>query len=182
MNRHELKHLIVLILCFVLIGRLTYQIQQSKHAKYFAKKEMVKTNTIYHIDADPMLDTIVAVGLQIYQIDNIKIGIRYTSDHKPIKAGKYQIDAYTVNEGDCYVITLIETDRKKSIELIAHELTHVRQIYDKRIIVDGEDIIWKGKHIKPIPEYMERPWEIEAFQYEVDLAQRIENALYQYEN
>lgn len=182
MNRHELKHLIVLILCFVLIGRLTYQIQQSKHAKYFAKNEMVKTNTIYNIDADPMLDTTVAVGLQIYQIDNIHIGIRYTSDHKPIKAGNYQLEAYTVNEGNLYLITLIETDRKKSIELIAHELTHVRQLYDKRIIVDGDDIIWKGKLINPMPEYMKRPWEIEAFQYELDLAQRIENALYENEN
>lgn len=181
MNRHDLKHLIVLILCFVLIGRLTYVIQQSKHAKYFDRKELVRTNTIYHIDADPMLDTILAVGLHIYQIDNIKIGIRYTTDHKSITSGKYKIDAYTVNQGDCYIITMIETDRKTSIELIAHELTHVRQIYDKRIIVDGEDIIWKGKYINPMPEYMERPWEIEAFQYELDLAQRIENELYEYE-
>ncbi len=181
MNRHDLKHLVVLILCFVLIGRLTYQIQQSKHAKYFEKKELVTTNTIYNLDADPMLDTILAVGLKIYQIDNIQIGIRYTTNRKAIISGEYHIDAYTVNEGNCYIITIIETDRKNSIRLIAHELTHVKQLYDKRVIVNNDQVIWEGEEINPIPEYMERPWEIEAFQYELDLIQKIENELYQYE-
>ena len=84
-------------------------------------------------------------------------------------------------EGDTNREFEIEVDRKLGTlamaSTIAHELVHVKQ-YARREI-DGYNMAWKKQ---PVPEgtpYAELPWEIEAYQMEKDLLQKmVDNDLF----
>ncbi|MGY5842316.1 hypothetical protein ACXHQK_22520 [Vibrio chemaguriensis] len=48
-------------------------------------------------------------------------------------------------------------------EILAHELCHVFQMVSGSLVIDGENIIWKGSLYRPAEiKHNKRPWEQEA--------------------
>lgn len=129
------------------------------------KQQQITTpNTIYNIERNKELTKYLAVALNAYEIKNITIVIRYLTPEEfiylstPLGVTK----AITQYKEGVYCISLVPTSPEESIRLIAHEIVHVKQLYDKRIIYTDTSFIWKGKQLNEIPIYDERPWEIEA--------------------
>ena len=58
------------------------------------------------------------------------------------------------------------------ISTICHEMVHVKQYYrrEMRVVGNNELIMWKTKAIKDGVDYMDLPWEKEAFKKECKLA------------
>ena len=52
---------------------------------------------------------------------------------------------------------------KRKMEIIAHELTHVKQFARRELISKKNTDFWNGKEIDPDLEYWLQPWEVEAF-------------------
>jgi len=60
---------------------------------------------------------------------------------------------------------------RRILETVAHEMVHAKQFAKGELVelVKSQATRWHGKSIKKIPEYWERPWEIEAHGRETGL-------------
>lgn len=56
------------------------------------------------------------------------------------------------------------TKNKDMLETLVHEMTHVKQMVEGRLIVIGDYVLWEGKtiHKSELPSYKDQPWEHEA--------------------
>jgi hypothetical protein len=169
----KLKETLVAILLVVMTSIIILD-------KVIAPKEITTPNTIYNIEKDKELTKYVAVALNAYQIKGITLVIRYLSLEEQIYLSTATgfTSAVTQYKEGVYCISLIPTTPENSIRLIGHEIVHVKQLYDKRIIYSDTSFIWNGKElIKEIPPYKERPWEIEALTKEDSLSEIIKEHL-----
>jgi len=147
----------------------------------FNKIEFVEGNNVLNRELPKYMDTIVLAGLRELDIEN-KIVVL-----KPIqvkKVGDIELEAYIVEQGSIYIIFIKELSKSKSISTIAHELIHLQQYIDDRILIEGDTLIWDFNTIyskSNLPEYMERPWEIEAYKISNTLENKIETTLYEKE-
>lgn len=135
-------------------------------------KKITTPNTIYNIENNKELTKYLAVALNAYKIKGITIVIRYLTPEEInyLSSPTLFTSAVTQYKEGVYCISLIPTTEENSIRIIAHEIVHVKQLYDKRIIYNDTTFIWKGKKLNSIPPYKERPWEIEAMTKEDSLA------------
>lgn len=142
-------------------------------------KEITTPNIIYNVERNKELTKYLAVALNAYQIKNITIVIRYLSAEEFIFLSTPTgfTSAVTQYKDGVYCISLIPTSKENSIRLIAHEIVHVKQLYDKRIVYTDTSFAWKGKQLKEIPPYNERPWEIEAIIKEDSLTKIINDEI-----
>ena len=149
------------------------QIKEEKHSKNTIDMSL---NTTHDIGADKTLDTILHVALKYYDLKGLDVGIRYiNSKNTPIKEQK-NLNGYTNSDGNNYLITIISTTKKNSIRIIAHEVTHIKQLYNKEIVLTKDKFLWMNKEMNEIP-YDKRPWEIEAFKNEPIIEEYILNNL-----
>jgi hypothetical protein len=60
---------------------------------------------------------------------------------------------------------------RRVLETVAHEMTHISQFASGRWIemYKSKQTKWEGKLLKKVPDYWDRPWEIEAHGREVGL-------------
>lgn len=144
-------------------------------------KVITTPNLIYNAEKNENLKTYLAVALNAYGIRDIKIGIRYLTPKEQVLLSSpfaYTRAITQLNNG-IYVISLIPTSEDETIRLIAHEIVHVKQLYDKRIVYNDTAFYWKGKNIiNNIPPYKQRPWEIEALHKEDSIAEVIKDVIY----
>lgn len=170
----KLKETLVAILVVVMITIIIID-------KVIAPKEITTPNTIYNIEKNKELTNYVAVALNAYQIKGITLVIRYLSPEEQIFLSSPTgfTSAITQYKEGVYCISLINTTEENSIRLIGHEIVHVKQLYDKRIIYNDTSFIWNGKELfNEIPPYKERPWEIEALTKEDSLSEVIKEVIY----
>jgi len=55
-------------------------------------------------------------------------------------------------------------DLAKMGSTIAHEMVHVKQIASGKLKAGSRSIMWNGRKYRPSTPYLNRPWEVEAFQ------------------
>lgn len=170
----KLKETLIAILVVIMITIIFID-------KVIEPKVITTPNTIYNVEKNKELTNIVAVALNTYQIKEITIIIRYLTLQEQINLATPTgfTSAITQYQKGVYCISLIETSEENTIRLIGHEIVHVKQLYDKRIIYNDTSFIWNGKElINEIPPYKERPWEIEAITKEDSLSKVIKEVIY----
>jgi hypothetical protein len=70
----------------------------------------------------------------------------------------------TYDYGIVYLIKINGKQTMKEIGLtLAHELVHVKQMIRGQLKTTKNSILWVGKPYKKNMEYLEMPWEVEAF-------------------
>ena len=70
-------------------------------------------------------------------------------------------------------------DRDESIEVLCHEVIHMQQYSSGDLVYDNNFIIWKGNKMElNSKEYMDRPWEKDAFDRQSQLIRSVESVLY----
>jgi len=63
---------------------------------------------------------------------------------------------------------------EKLIEVVAHEMVHVKQIAKGQLKYVGKKMFWKGKRVYPKKmSYYDHPWEIEAWKMQRYLETRV---------
>lgn len=191
MNRNKTVMIIVLIM-IILVSIINIII---KNQPFDVPVDMKSTNYIYNDTKTNRiyLDTVLIVGLRELNINNVKVIVRDISyeDTKILKGyelkglilnqdNEYLVlntDKKELNADNEYLILIKNTDREESIEILSHELIHLKQIYDKRLIIK-DIIIWDDKIYSPTLPYPDRPWENEAFSQSGNLEKRINEKLY----
>lgn len=171
---------LVLIIMLIVSALILFFLKEPKEIKineHFFKKVDIKTeNTIVNNTDRKYLDTIVAIGLKKLNIKNTHVIIKNNPNRK-FEQG-YDLNGYVRNKGRQYYIFIIDTTREVSIGILAHELIHYKQYYDKRLSLIGNTIIWEKKKYPNNLAYALRPWEPEAYNKGSVLEQEIKKELY----
>lgn len=178
MANMKTKHWVI-ILVLVLLGLIIYLANRPE--RQFENYEFSGNNLVFNLHEKTYLDTIVHVGLDKMELQGALVIIRPQTKPKEID-GKYETEAYIVTNGQQYVIWIKPNlDRAKAINVLAHELIHLKQYATGQLwVVGGKTIMWQGEIIPDITqiEYSERPWEIQAFQQGAYLSKDIKAVLW----
>jgi len=145
----------------------------------FNKIEFTEGNRILNRTTPEYMDTIVLAGLSELNIKNRIVVLKHM-DPKDM-GDDLELKAYIVEIGETYVINITDMPRSRAIRVIAHELIHLEQYLEDRILITKDGLTWDNVsqyNINRLPEYNNRPWEMEAFRGEINLANKIKEKLY----
>lgn len=171
---------IILALVVLLVLLIVYN---SKPVNY----EIVDLPTDNFIDnqsSKTHLDTVVAIGMEELGISGCSIRIRDMNDqlrNNPGVSG-LELGAAIFGSGKSYLIYVDPSiDKREIITVMSHELIHLRQYFSEDLIVINGSagiVKWKGEEMNVLNlEYNLRPWEIEAFAEQRNLAKNIKGIL-----
>jgi predicted metallopeptidase len=126
----------------------------------------------------PYYTDIVNLGLNELNIKNSYIRI-VNSDSTEFIGDNWELKAKVNGKGYFYVITIYNLSKKESIEVLSHELIHVKQLYSGVLRVHNDYVYFRGRiwRLHNIPPYSYRPWENEAYKISVFLENHITNLL-----
>lgn len=165
---------------FLILG-LILALYLSTKPRYFNTYEFSKDNYVTNRASRDYLDTIVQVGLDELGIARNSVMIKDQPESKNLGNG-YETLAYIVFSNDQSIIYVHRSiGRYKAIEVLSHELIHLEQYHQKRLVIlDSVYAEWEGLRVEPkkIP-YSLRPWEIEAFENSMELETKIKKHLYE---
>jgi hypothetical protein len=87
----------------------------------------------------------------------------------PIKIGAYGLAYYPERENQKRYRVDVDVRQSKSkfFKTLLHELVHVEQYYNAKLVMGEKEALWKGRLYKledhnNLKEYENQPWEIEA--------------------
>jgi len=174
---------VTLVILAILIG-IAIGIYQSnkKENIYFNKIELTKNNYVRNGTELRYIDTVASVGLDILDIKLVTLYI------KPLSVIDCDVNlvlkAHIVagdNQGlfKQYLIEIDKSNKREIISIISHELIHLKQYNSNELKMSEEYLIWKNDTlVDNIPEYFDRPWEIEAEKEGKILEKKIRAILY----
>lgn len=168
--------ILVVVLLFLLVKRAA-----KEEKKTFKKITIEQTNKIQNLTSAPYLDTIIAVGLKNLKIENVTVLIfKLNKEQISSSDNSYDFRAHIRGVGNFYYIWIDNMSRSEYISVLSHELIHLRQYHERRLIYDDDGFInWQGKKYELSKiEYKDREWENEAFRKEVALKQMMLLDLY----
>lgn len=146
--------------------------------KPFKKIIFDKENLIQNVTTMRYLDTVVYTGLKILNIKHVNV-IILPIKNKPDLGSDIEAKAYIVYYMDRYYVFIDEMGKEESIDVLSHELIHLQQYHNKTLIINSQIAIWKNKpYIVKDVLYNDRPWEIDAFQKQNELRNKINNTIY----
>ncbi len=176
------KNTIITILIVLALIGLFFLLQYTNRTQYYNKVTLSGDNYIFNLGEDKYVDTIVSVGLKELDVKGCSVTIEEMP--QKIKDLFYQqnqmnLEATVFGENDMYDILTSNLNRSSAILVISHELIHLKQYRTGRLnyVDDGfvtfDDKVYK---VTDIP-YNNRPWEVEAFNQQHDLARKVEKVL-----
>lgn len=146
-------------------------------------KDIIKSNIVYNYSDHKNIDNIIYIGLDYLNLDSINVSVFNIPEM--FKVVENNNDYYVVrgfiieNCNNSYIIYLNNyIDRDGIILTIAHELIHLKQYNNDRLIITEYN---NGVYFDNIfyftdfLEYKKRPWEIEAFKEQDSLYNHILN-------
>ena len=144
----------------------------------FNKIEFKDNNQVYNKTERQFLDTIVLTGMNALHIKNTSVLVAPLD--RTETENDIELKGYIVPTDGGYIIFIKDTDRLESIEIISHELIHLNQLSSGNLKNNKYTVEFLGiKYTKEnMPEYMNRPWEQEAFLLQHDLNSKIIKRLY----
>lgn len=171
------KELIVLvIIIFITITLIVIR----KGDKPFKKVDIQTSNHITNLTAKPYVDTILVAGIKELGIENTFIVVKTLENtEKEFADIVYDLKGHIVNSGNQYIIYVIDTNKDNTIEILSHELIHMKQFYTKELEIKKINVVWRNKIYDGINiPYDQRPWELDASSREDSLKEKMQEFLY----
>lgn len=168
----------LMIFILILLGIAIYY---STKEKYFNPYEFSKENFVTNRARGNYLDTIVHAGIDVLGIKNHTILLQNQASNKDLGDG-YETQAYIITVGNQSAIFIDKNiSRSIAIETLSHELIHLKQYIDGRLkLLETTYVEWEGEKINVLDlPYDKRPWEIEAFDKQRELENKIKQKLYE---
>lgn len=144
----------------------------------FNSVELSSKNLITNNKLPEYYDTILSVGLDQAGIENQHIIINPLSD-----GAKNQFDgelrAHIRFYNGSFYLFIEELDRDLAIQVISHEIIHMKQYISGDLSYDNSVLVWKGEIFDLTNiEYSKREWESEAFSSENQVADPVYKILW----
>lgn len=174
MKKIKLKWVIIFI---VVVGIIIFLLTRIKE-KPFNQIELDKQNVITNNTEVAYYDTILHVGLNELNIDSTYLIVK---DFAGGAMGEFDLKAYILGNDFQYMVYMKKSSRSSAIEFLSHELIHLKQFNDDRLIkVDNIHMVWEGETLDAMAiPYKLRPWEKEAFEKSRELENKIRKKLYE---
>ncbi len=174
------KSVIVALGIIIAIVLLILLIVYSSKPVNYAVVDLPTDNFIDNQSSKPHLDTVVAIGMEELGISGCSVRIRDMNEqlrNNPGASG-LELGATIFGSGNSYLIYVDPSiDKREVITVMSHELIHLRQYFSEDLmIINGSAGIvkWKGEEMNVLNlEYNLRPWEVEAFAEQRNLAKDI---------
>lgn len=176
------KTLIILLSSLLVLGTVSFLVfnVSTKEEKYFNKVELSDNNFITNSDGIAFYDTIISVGLDEAGITGANVVVSELTSGAKEQFTSGELKAHVRYFNGAFYLFLDKYDRREAIEIISHEIVHMRQYLDGTFKYDDGKITWNGQpYLLEDITYDDRPWETEAFQMEGQLASQISKVLYQ---
>ena len=170
-----MKKILIIVIIALLSAFFVYKMVTYKE-KPFAKISLTSNNTIYNITDKKYLDTIVNLALDRVKVKGTIVVIKPLSNlmkNALIKDDR-KLVAHVIGNNNSYVIFIDSNNNRNTfIEVLSHECWHVKQYQTKRLIANlkepGVVLFNKVKYNTSNTPYIERPWEVEAFEKQSDI-------------
>lgn len=176
-----LKKFIAIVLFVLLCVFLVIQlIKENERTSKFKKVLLTNDNKIINRTDKTYLDTILNVGLRKLKIKDINIIIYPLSKNaKHVLGNDLELKAYVVNNNKQYIIWIDNMSRVETIGTLAHEMIHIRQYYDDKLVVHEDAVFWLDEpYDLNKMDYRTRPWEIDAFEKQEKFRQELMKDLF----
>ena len=172
---------IVIVFFALFISLVIFNMIKNQKETYFKQIQLDTTNMVFNNTEKKYLDTIVNVGLSQLNLENIVVTIfPLTEGAKSNFSPSGELKAHIREQDGYYYIWIDDLNRYESVEVITHELIHLKQYHDKRLFLEGNLPVWLGEAypIETTP-YENRPWETEAFSEGKELKNKVESILFE---
>lgn len=122
-------------------------------------------------------EDIVHIGLNELGIENTYVNIIKAEPHQTDP--DLEIQAAIRYNGSQYLIIIYNVMKFEAVEILAHELIHLKQYHTGELVDNGVVVIHKGAVYtrESMPPYPYRTWEIEAFTEQKELKDKIEEIM-----
>lgn len=146
--------------------------------KFYNEIQLSHSNKVANYTEMKFIDTALSVALDKKDIRNQTIVVNKLSQETKDNFGG-NLEAMVVHSNSVFYIFTDEVSHKEAINMLSHEVIHIKQYLDKRLIVIDKQVIWENEHLnhEMIP-YEYRPWEIEAFDEQSELSEQVSQELY----
>lgn len=164
----------------VFVVLVIFNMIKNQKETYFKQIQLDTTNVVFNNTEKKFLDTIVNVGLTQLNLEDIVVTIfPLTEGAKSNFSTTGELKAHIREQDGYYYIWIDDLSRYESVEVITHELIHLKQYHDKRLLLEGNLPVWldEAYPIETTP-YENRPWEIEAFSDGKELKNKVETILF----
>lgn len=173
------KKIGISIITILIIGVVVFF--STKKEQTFKVVNIPFNNVLIHNETNkPYIDTIVQLGLRKLEIDSCLIVVKNLQSQS--SSDDRDVYGKLIEHEGTYVLYLKDLNRIQSIEVISHELIHLKQYHEKRLIVKNDSIQWdsfkNSTSTWMMINYNNRPWEIESFQKQDSLINYLTNILY----
>jgi hypothetical protein len=161
------KNLIKIVLAVLVVSAIIFFVTKTKaEDRPFNLVELTSNNLITNNKLPEFYDTILSVGLDQAGIKDQHIIINHLSD-----GAKNQFDgelrAHIRFYNGSFYLFIDELDRDLAIQVISHEIIHIKQYISGDLSYENSVLVWKGDVIDLTNvEYSRREWENEAFSLE----------------
>lgn len=107
----------------------------------------------------------VEQGISELGLTGVNVRVMPIADKMKEKYQGGSLKGYVEGAGGYYTIYLGEISNVKILEVVAHELIHVKQLHTKQLIkLEGQKIIYLNKEFHTAKlGYHARPWETDAY-------------------
>lgn len=176
MNKSTKNTILVVTIVVVIV---TLLIMANNKSSYFNKIELPNDNEVYNRTNQSYMDTIILVGLSELRIEGVAVLIQPFSS-PPIGPEGMELNAFIRRYSHTkYLIEIGEFGRSDVMNILSHELLHLHQYYTHRLYINSTSVRWYDKvYTDDIPDYLDRPWEIEAEGLGRILNQKMKKKLY----
>lgn len=183
-----MKQLHYWILGILLVLVFLFIYDSYKANEEYTIDKLDRSNFIINNTEQKYLDTTLLVTLNIAGISGKTIMIENMSEairNKFRENGNLHLAAAVIGdiEGRQFILFVDEFSHRSAIEVMAHEVVHIMQYSSGRLkVVSTLGVIWESDTISfdilNDLSYRDRPWEMEAFDGEAELASRAAKILY----
>ena len=162
--------IVLLILLFLIF-------KSKKEERAFNKVELSNFSTIDNLVFPTYYDTVLSVAMKEMGVGGYVIVGQLSDVAKSNFDGDLKAHIRYFNS-KFYLFTG-KMNRDESIEVLCHEVIHMQQYSSGDLVYDNNFIIWKGDKMElNSKEYMDRPWEKDAFDRQSQLIKSVESVLY----
>lgn len=173
--------LVVLVFLLALLALIIF----SPKIEFREDVDYSKNNMVVNQTDKQYIEDIIHIGLNYLDIKEMIVVVKEIDRNVKID-DQYDAKASVVTNNYQFLVSLYDMKKNEAITTLAHELIHIHQYYTNDLYIDERDgekvIVHNQVNFFPISTlnqvpYMERPWEVDAFDRQRDLAKLLEKEL-----
>lgn len=146
--------------------------------KPFESVELSYNNTISNGLFPKYIDTVLHVGLDVAGVKGVTVVINQLTDEAKSNFSSGELKAHIRYFNGIFYLFTNEMSRKESIEVMSHEIIHIKQYNDGILVYENNEVYWNGQlFLLEDVDYDNRPWEREAFSLQSDVSNQISEIL-----